>query len=181
MNTHIISKAPADPDWSSIPSLPIDQLLWTESTDITAQAQICYDSDALHVRLSAQEAHIRAEHTGVLGMPCEDSCLEFFFSPICGDTRYLNFEFNPNGCVPGHRQRHPRPGTPSAGGGSTVPAPAPAHRQRLGNHLPHSHGIHPAVLPRLHRRPRRFHARQLFQVRRPDAPAPFSGLEPGHQ
>lgn len=99
MKTHIIPKAPSDPDWSGIPSLPIDQLLWTESTDITAQAQICYNPDALHVRLSAQEAHIRAEHTGVLGMPCEDSCLEFFFSPICGDTRYLNFEFNPNGCL----------------------------------------------------------------------------------
>ena len=32
-------------------------------------------------------------------MPCEDSCLEFFFAPRWGDGRYFNFEFNPNGCM----------------------------------------------------------------------------------
>ena len=99
MRTHVIPQKPAVLDWDLIPALPIDNLCWTPAIDITAQAQICYDADALYVRLSAREAQIRAEHTGPVGMPCEDSCLEFFFSPIPGDSRYLNIEFNPNGCM----------------------------------------------------------------------------------
>ena len=99
MRTHTIPRKPETLDWSLIPALPIDNLCWTPAIDITAQAQICYDADALYVRLSAQEAEIRAEHTGPVGMPCEDSCLEFFFSPIPGDSRYLNIEFNPNACM----------------------------------------------------------------------------------
>lgn len=99
MRTHLIPRKPTNLDWSQIPALPIDSLHWTPAIDITAQAQICYDETALYVRLSALEAHIRAEHTSPTGMPCEDSCLEFFFSPIPGDDRYLNFEFNPNGCL----------------------------------------------------------------------------------
>ena len=99
MRTHVIPRKPDVLDWSLIPALPIDNLCWTRAIDITAQAQICYDENALYVRLSAQETQIRAEHTGPVGMPCEDSCLEFFFSPIPGDSRYLNIEFNPNGCM----------------------------------------------------------------------------------
>lgn len=99
MRTHTISRKPEILDWSRLPVLPIDNLCWTPEIDITAQAQICYDADALYLHLSAREAAVRAEHTGPLGMPCEDSCLEFFFSPIPGDDRYLNFEFNPNGCL----------------------------------------------------------------------------------
>ena len=99
MRTHTVSRKPEVLDWSQLPVLPIDNLCWTPETDISAEAQICYDADALYLRLSAQEAVIRAEHTGPVGMPCEDSCLEFFFSPIPGDSRYLNFEFNPNACL----------------------------------------------------------------------------------
>lgn len=98
MRNHVISRKPEVLDWSQLPVLPIDNLCWTPGIDISAQAQICYDADALYVRLAAKEAVIRAEHTGPVGMPCEDSCLEFFFSPIPGDNRYLNIEFNPNGC-----------------------------------------------------------------------------------
>ena len=32
-------------------------------------------------------------------MPCEDSCLEFFFQPVAGDPRYINMEFNSKGCL----------------------------------------------------------------------------------
>ena len=99
MRTHIIPRKPEVLDWNQIPALPIDNLCWTPEIDIAAQAQICYDENALYLRLSAKEAVIRAEHTGPVGMPCEDSCLEFFFSPIPGDDRYLNIEFNPNTCM----------------------------------------------------------------------------------
>ena len=99
MRTHTIPRKPKELDWEQIPSVQIDHLLWTPPVNITATAQICYDDTALYLHLSATEAHIRAEHTGLLGQPCEDSCLEFFFSPCSGDNRYFNVEFNPNCCM----------------------------------------------------------------------------------
>lgn len=89
-------------NWDNVPSLPIDSKLNTpEDLPITAKAQLCYDDEALYVRLSAVEADIRAEHTGLLDEICEDSCLEFFFSPMgcVGDKRYFNLECNPNGAM----------------------------------------------------------------------------------
>lgn len=86
-------------DWARVPELEIDNLLWTEASDIRACAQLCYDESAIYVHLMAKEKDIRAEHTSPIGMPCEDSCLEFFFSPYEGDERYFNFEFNPNCCM----------------------------------------------------------------------------------
>lgn len=99
MKQYTITRIHGSPDWEAIPALDIDCLLWTEPVAISAQARLCYDDQALHVCLQAKEAHIRAEHTGPLGMPCEDSCLEFFFSPDPEELRYINIEFNPNGCM----------------------------------------------------------------------------------
>lgn len=99
MRTHVISKKPEHLDWAQLPVATIDHLLWTPEVDILAAAQICYDENALYLHLSAKEEHIRAEGTGLLDQPCEDSCLEFFFSPIPGDDRYFNVEFNPNCCM----------------------------------------------------------------------------------
>lgn len=42
-------------DWSSVPSLAIDNNLWLPEAPISATAQICYSDAALHVRLSAKE------------------------------------------------------------------------------------------------------------------------------
>ena len=86
-------------DWNTIPVLPIDIPHWGTETDIRAQAQICYDSEALYLKMAAQEANIRAEEEGPLSSPCRDSCLEFFFSPMDGDSRYFNIEFSPTGAV----------------------------------------------------------------------------------
>lgn len=99
MREYIIQKKREHFSWADIPALPIDCLLWTEPISIAAWAQICYDHEAIHVRLWAKEEHIRAEHDTPLGMPCEDSCLEFFFSPRKDDLRYFNIEFNPNICM----------------------------------------------------------------------------------
>ena len=99
MNTYKIVKKPEILDWSLIPSASINHPYQSDGVDITASAQLCYDDSALYVHLSAKEANIRAEGTGLLDAPCEDSCLEFFFSPIQGDIRYINFEYNPNCCV----------------------------------------------------------------------------------
>lgn len=99
MNTHTIIKKPTNLDWSHIPLLSLENTGWTPPTNISANGQICYDEEALYLRLTTKEAHIRAELTEPLDMPCLDSCLEFFFCPIAGDARYFNFEFNPNCCM----------------------------------------------------------------------------------
>lgn len=99
MRTHTIPRKPDTLDWAQIPAVSLDQQLWTPPVDISATAQICYDEEALFVRLAAREARIRAELTGLLDQPCLDSCLEFFFSPIPEDGRYFNIEFNPNCCM----------------------------------------------------------------------------------
>ena len=98
MKTYTLKKITGAPDWNAIEVMPIDTLLWCPEVPITASAQLCYDENAIYVRLSAQEPHIRAEERGPLGVPCEDSCLEFFFSPHSDDT-YFNFEANPNGSL----------------------------------------------------------------------------------
>ena len=97
--TATIVRKPNSFDWSDIPVIPIDEHLETPGVDIEATAQICYDEEALYVRLTAKEKHIRAEYIEPLDMPCEDSCLEFFFCPMEGDNRYFNIEFNPNCCM----------------------------------------------------------------------------------
>ena len=99
MNKHMISRKPENLDWSGIPAISMTQQDWTPAVDIIPTAQICYDDKALYVRLAAKEEFIRAEGTGPLDAPCEDSCLEFFFCPCEGDMRYFNIEFNPNCCV----------------------------------------------------------------------------------
>ena len=99
MKEYTIVRCSGMPDWNNVPSLQIDRLYKTEPSDIRAWAQLAYDDTALYVKLSAQETHIRAEHMGPLGEICEDSCLEFFFSPMAGDTRYFNIECNPNGAM----------------------------------------------------------------------------------
>jgi len=99
MKTYVISQKPENLDWSKVPSLAIDTCLWNYAADVEAKAQLCYDENALYVRLSTREANIRAQETGPIGSPCLDSCLEFFFCPDPGNKTYFNVEFNPNGCL----------------------------------------------------------------------------------
>lgn len=95
MKTYCVKKTCGAPDWSAVPVMPIDTLLWTDSIDVAAQAQLCWDEEALYVRLSAREKNIRMEESGLLSEVCEDSCLEFFLQPT-ERADYFNFEMNPN-------------------------------------------------------------------------------------
>lgn len=99
MKEAYVAKVGTEINWDSISVLPIAELIRTEETSVQAFAQICYNDQALHIRLTAIEPEIRKVETGFLGMPCNDSCLEFFFRPDINDLRYFNFEFNPNGCM----------------------------------------------------------------------------------
>ncbi len=95
MRSYTLPKITGAPDWSAVPVMPIDTLLWTESCDVRANAQLCWDDTAIYVHLMAEEKEIRAELTGKMDSVCDDSCLEFFLQPT-EDPRYFNFEFNLN-------------------------------------------------------------------------------------
>ena len=97
MRTYTIEKTCGAPDWNEVLALEADNHLWIPSENIRMTVQICYDEEALYLRMRAVEREVRAEHRGPLCPVCEDSCMEFFFSPE-GDDRYLNVELNPNGC-----------------------------------------------------------------------------------
>lgn len=94
-----IQKITGKPDWNKIEKAPIDQKLWLPCEQISAYAQLAYDDSRLYVRLHAEEPTIRAENTGILDQPCQDSCLEFFFSAAEQDARYINIELNPSLCI----------------------------------------------------------------------------------
>ena len=99
MNHQIITKVNAAPDWSQIPSFGVDSDIWNTNPGVRMTQQICYSDDAIYIRQQVVEADIRAELTDPLSMVCQDSCMEFFFSPIPGVDRYFNFEWNLNGCL----------------------------------------------------------------------------------
>ena len=97
MKSYTIHYVHTTPDWSTIPSLHVNEHLWIPSDKISMTVQICYNEDGFYVHMKAVEPHIRAEHNAPLSMICEDSCMEWFFCPQKDDSRYINFEINPNG------------------------------------------------------------------------------------
>ena len=63
-----------------------------------AAARVLAGNDGLKVLMWAEESPILAEETNFGGMPCEDSCLEFFLCPFPEEgDRYINIEVNPIG------------------------------------------------------------------------------------
>ena len=99
MKEYTITYVENKPDWEKIPKLDINEVFGKKYDEITAEAQIAYTKEAFLVHLSTVEENFRKVETGTVGMPCEDSCLEFFFSPINDDKRYFNIEFNANGAM----------------------------------------------------------------------------------
>lgn len=93
----VIKNAGNFSNWSQIPSLSIDTYINKPLLPVQASAQLCWDEMCLHVRLTANEPQILARFEDDNSPVCRDSCLEMFLSPIASDSRYFNFEINPNG------------------------------------------------------------------------------------
>lgn len=85
--------------WESIPVLKIAQPYLNTPDDVHAFGQIAFCDQAILVHLWAEQPEIRAVEYGPLGLPYQDSCLEFFLKPMADDPRYMNIEFNFNKCV----------------------------------------------------------------------------------
>ncbi len=96
--TYTIKRAKSDIDWSKIPEVRIDRVLWTDDYGIRAKGQLCYDDENLYVHMSAVEKDIRAVNTEPLSPVYEDSCMEFFFM-LPDSVNYFNCEINPNGVL----------------------------------------------------------------------------------
>lgn len=99
MRTYEVVRCNGKPDWNTVPVAPIDNPLWTNVPEIVPSAQVCWDEQALYVRLQTLERHILRRFTGKLDPVCQDSCLEFFFCTEDNSDRYFNFEANPNGAL----------------------------------------------------------------------------------
>lgn len=97
MSIYKIIKSNGNPDWSTVPKLHTDCVLWEPYCGVEMTQQIYYDDAALHIRQQAKEANIREEYSVPLSPVHEDSCMEFFFA-VGLDDRYFNFEINPNAC-----------------------------------------------------------------------------------
>ena len=99
MKEYLVKRVTGAPEWDSIPVMAVEEIMWLPDVGISMTAQIAYDEAALYLHQRAVEKNIRAEGTELLSRVCEDSCMEFFFSPCPADGRYMNFELNPNGAL----------------------------------------------------------------------------------
>ena len=99
MKHYKIHKAASFEELKTLPSLDIDYAYPGTPDGIEAHAQIGYSDTAILVHLFAKESFTRAVEQGPYGIPCKDSCMEFFFCPMTPDRRYFNIECNPNGCI----------------------------------------------------------------------------------
>ncbi len=97
MKEYIVKRTEGKPKWSAISPIAIDTKYLDTKDNVTAEAKICYDDEAIYVHLTTTEPETRSKEVGPTCEPCRDSCLEFFFSPMEGDIRYFNIEFNSRG------------------------------------------------------------------------------------
>jgi hypothetical protein len=85
------------PDWQAIEALDVNHFPWYQAgKKQNTQVKLSANSDTLFIQIIAQDKHSFAKQTKLNHMLiCEDSCVEFFFSPsgVLGSS-YVNLEVN---------------------------------------------------------------------------------------
>lgn len=99
MKTYLVHHAASDWDFTNANLLEVDIPILQAVPAVRMTQRVVYNESALFVSQCAWEAEVRAEVKDPLGAVCEDSCMEFFFSPMPSDSRYFNVEVNPLGNV----------------------------------------------------------------------------------
>lgn len=107
MNQYIIKKLAApivllnatksDIDWQAISALTIDTFPWYDAgTKQSTQVKLTSNNDCLFIQIIAQDKYSFAKQTTLNHMLiCDDSCVEFFFSPSGKlGSSYINLEVN---------------------------------------------------------------------------------------
>ena len=98
MKTYNIKPMTAN-GWSDIPKIYMEESYKQSPSTTSGWGQLAYDEEGIFVRLRTDEEEHRNEEKGETGMPCLDSCLEFFFTPSTEEKRYINIEINSNLCI----------------------------------------------------------------------------------
>ena len=98
MTQYIIKKAASfSPDWQVIDAIAINNFPWYQSgKKQDTQVKLTANSETLFIQVIAQDNYSFAKQTELNHMLlCEDSCVEFFFSPsgLLGSS-YVNLEVN---------------------------------------------------------------------------------------
>lgn len=98
MTQYTIKKTHKDaPEWQTITPLAINNYPWYQSgAKQNTQVKLCANENAIFIQIIAQDNYSFAKQTELNHMLiCEDSCVEFFFSPsgILGSS-YVNLEVN---------------------------------------------------------------------------------------
>ncbi|MCR4620726.1 MAG: carbohydrate-binding family 9-like protein [Clostridiales bacterium] len=86
--------------WRELEFAKIDEYPWLDAYHerFESYAACGWNSNGLFLLMYAYEAPILSDETRFGGMPCMDSCVEFFFSPFPNETpKYINVEINPKG------------------------------------------------------------------------------------
>ena len=103
MNTYTAKKTDLplsvnDSRWALAAPASLD-FRWAEGcpSPYTTTFRILHGDGGLSVRIETNEWPLRAVHTACNEEICEDSCVEFFFTPNEGEKTYMNIEINPLG------------------------------------------------------------------------------------
>ena len=96
--------------WGHIPHLDI-ALYHAKSSSHhpKTQAKLTYNQDSICGIFKVEDHYIRSITTKLQECVCQDSCVEFFFTPIA-DKGYFNFEFNCGGNMLCHYATDPSRG-----------------------------------------------------------------------
>lgn len=107
MNTYTIVKAEGPVTEESFKAAETAAVTYSPFPGVESpfhtEAQLLYTEEAIYVHFKTDERPLLARRTERDSMVCEDSCMEFFFSPDETDAHYLNFEINPLGTLYLHR------------------------------------------------------------------------------
>jgi hypothetical protein len=90
-----------DARWQHVPSAAIDKYVWDEGRfKPDAHVKLQYTDEHLYVVFRVQDRYVRCVETRYCGKVYEDSCVEFFFSPVPDQPApYFNIEANCGGTV----------------------------------------------------------------------------------
>lgn len=116
MNSYMVSKLEATfpfdscwdkAPWQSIPSLVLSHHMGVRPGHFPkVKAKLAYNDEALFVIFRVADRYVCARKQGYQEMVCEDSCVEFFFTP--GEdisAGYFNLEVNCGGTALFHHQK----------------------------------------------------------------------------
>ena len=93
--------------WQGIPDLGLSHHMGARPQHFpTVKAKLAYDDDALYVIFLVSDRYVCARKQGYQEMVCEDSCVEFFFTPGSDiSVGYFNLEMNCGGTALFHHQK----------------------------------------------------------------------------